>query len=299
MKKMLFTGGTGFLGSNIKPVLDIDYQVTTIGITEKDMLKANLAKEIPILPEHFDIVLHAAGKAHVNPRTNVERQSFFDINYQGTINLCSALEIVGAPKSFVFISTAAVYGENGATEINENAPLLGDSPYALSKRLAEEYLLEWCNKNNVILGILRPSLLAGPNASGNLGIMVNGIKKGYYFNIAGGNVRKSLLMAEDIARILPLIIEKGGGIYNVCDSCQPTYGEISASVAKQLGKHKPLNIPYWFAYCIAFLGNFLGKRAPLNFYRLKKLTTSVTLSNEKARKELQWEPLDVLTNYKI
>ena len=128
--------------------------------------------------------------------------------------------------------------------------------------------------------------------------MVNGIKKGFYLNIAGGKVKKSILMAEDIAHLLPLLEEKGG-IYNVCDSYQPTFGEISVSVAKQLGKHKPISIPYWMAWCMAKVGNLLGNKAPINTYKLEKMTKSLTFSNEKARKELGWEPLDVLTNYKI
>ena len=46
-------------------------------------------------------------------------------------------------------------------------------------------------------------------------------------------------------------------------------------------------------------GAFLGSKAPLNSYKLEKMTKNLTFSNEKARKELGWEPLDVLTNYKI
>ena len=49
MKKLLFTGGTGFLGSNVKPILDKVYEVTTIGISDKDKIKANFASEVPIL----------------------------------------------------------------------------------------------------------------------------------------------------------------------------------------------------------------------------------------------------------
>ena len=48
---------------------------------------------------------------------------------------------------------------------------------------AEKYLTEWCALNGVVLGILRPSLLAGKNAPGNLGAMVNGIKKGFFVDL--------------------------------------------------------------------------------------------------------------------
>ncbi len=164
--------------------------------------------------------------------------------------------------------------------------------------MAEEFLTKWCTENNIVLGILRPSLLAGKNAPGNLGAMVNGIKKGFYMNIDAGKVRKSVLMAEDIARLIPMLVDKGG-IFNVCDTNQPSFGEISASVAKQLGKRKPMSIPYCIAWCMAKVGDLLGSNAPINSYKLSKITESLTFSNDKARRELGWEPLDVLENYRI
>ena len=298
MEKLLFTGGTGFLGKNVRPILDKMYEVTTCGITSDDTIKVNLAKEIPELEQHYDVVLHACGKAHVVPKTEVEKQAFFDVNYTVTVHLCNALEKVGVPNALVFISTVAVYGCEFGELITEEHLLKGDTPYAKSKIQAEKYLTEWCKKYNVVLGILRPSLLAGKDAPGNLGAMVDGVKRGFYMNIAGGKAVKSVLMAEDIARIMPALIKKGG-VYNVCDTFQPTFGQISESVANQLGKRKPISIPIWMAKCMALVGDLLGEKAPINSYKLEKMTRSLTFSNEKARKELDWEPLDVLTNYKI
>ncbi len=298
MQKLLFTGASGFLGYNIRPILEKQYDVHTIGLTDDDDIKFNLAKEVPPINTHYDVVLHAAGKAHTVPKTDAEKQVFYDVNYQGTVNLCAALEKTGVPKSLVFISTVAVYGCDYGELITEEHPLEGKTPYADSKIKAERYLVDWCQRNNVILGILRPSLLAGKNAPGNLGAMVKGIKKGYYMNIAGGKVIKSILMAEDIAHLVPILEEKGG-VYNVCDTRQPSFGEISVSVAKQLGKHKPISIPYWMACCMAKVGDLLGNRSPFNSYKLEKMTKSLTFSNDKARKELGWEPMDVLKSYKI
>lgn len=299
MKKLLFTGASGFLGYNILPILYKEYEmVHTMGLGQVDDIKINLAKEVPPINTHYDIVLHACGKAHVVPRTPEEEKAFYDVNYEGTRNLCTALEKTGVPKALVFISTVAVYGCESGELISEDHPLNGDTPYAKSKIMAEEFLTKWCSEHGVVLGILRPSLLAGKNAPGNLGAMVNGVRKRFYLNIAGGKVRKSVLMAEDIARLLPLLIEKGG-VYNVCDTNQPTFGEISASVARQLGKHNPISIPYWMAWCMAKVGDLLGSKAPINSYKLSKMTESLTFSNEKARRELGWEPLDVLENYTI
>ena len=298
MRKLLFTGASGFLGYNIRPILENSYVVHSIGLTDDDDIKINIAEGPPPLSTHYDVVLHAAGKAHTVPKTEAEKREFYDVNYHGTVNLCEALERSGIPSTLVFISTVAVYGCEYGELITEDHPLEGTSPYAKSKIMAEKFLTEWCAKHGVILGILRPSLLAGRRAPGNLGAMVDGIKKGFYLNIAGGKVKKSILMAEDIAHLLPLLEEKGG-VYNVCDTFQPTFGEISASVAKQLGRHKPISIPYWVAWCMAKFGDLFGSNAPINSYKLEKMTQSLTFSNEKARKELGWEPMDVLSNYVI
>ncbi|WP_455601592.1 NAD-dependent epimerase/dehydratase family protein [Bacteroides rodentium] len=296
--KLLFTGASGFLGSNIRPFLEKTYDVTTVGLLPQDDYTINIAKEVPELHEQYDVVLHAAGKAHSVPKTEAEKKVFFDVNLQGTKNLCAALEKVGMPKAVIFISTVAVYGCDYGENITEEHPLEGTTPYAMSKRLAEEYLQKWCNEHNVILGIIRPSLIAGPNPPGNLGAMIDGISRRRYLSIAGGKARKSVLMVQDIANILPLLVEKGG-IYNVCDSSQPTFRELENIICTQLGKSLPISIPYFIAKCMALLGDILGNKAPINSLKLNKITKSLTFSNEKAMHELGWTPTDVLENFRI
>ena len=89
--KLLFTGASGFLGNNVRPFLQKTYDVTAVGLTQQDNYTVNIAREVPALLERYDIVLHAAGKAHSIPKTNAERQAFFDVNLQGTIIQTPAL----------------------------------------------------------------------------------------------------------------------------------------------------------------------------------------------------------------
>lgn len=297
-KRLLFTGATGFLGKNIKPILMESYEVTTLGASDKNDIKVDLAKDVPHISSQYDVVLHAAGKAHYIPKTDSEIKEFYNTNYMGTVNLCSALESHGVPKSFIFISTVAVYGVDSGENITENEHLNGNTPYASSKIMAERYLSDWCVKHNVILTILRPSLIAGPEAPGNLGAMVKGIGSGRYLSIAGGHARKSVLMVQDVARLVMLSAGKGG-IYNVCDDTQPTFRQLESMIAKQTGVCTPVSIPYWFAKCCALVGDCLGKRAPINSQKLRKITKSLTFSNEKAKRMLNWTPTNVLENYHI
>jgi len=296
--KLLFTGASGFLGINTLPLLEADFDITTVGFTPLDDINTNLSLEIPLLTQRYDIILHAAGKAHSVPKTKEEEQLFFDVNLQGTKNLCSALEKSGIPDSFIFISTVAVYGCEYGENITEDHPLNGNTPYALSKIQAEKFLIEWCDKHNVILSIIRPSLIAGPNPPGNLGAMIHGIKTGRYLSIAGGNTKKSVLMVQDIARLIPLLYSKGG-IYNVCDNHHPTFQELEDIICAQLEKSTPMSIPKWIAKSMALVGDCLGKKAPINSLKLNKITKPLTFSNQKICSNLDWEPMDVLKNFRI
>ena len=74
--KILFTGASGFLGNNIHPFLERVYDVITVGLTQQDNYTVNIAREVPELYERYDIVLHAAGKAHSIPKTDADDRHF-------------------------------------------------------------------------------------------------------------------------------------------------------------------------------------------------------------------------------
>jgi GlcNAc-P-P-Und epimerase len=297
MKKLLLTGAYGFVGNYIYNELKEKFIITTLGLEEENDININLAKDTPLLNKKYDIVVHAAGKAHVMKKSENESLDFLKINLIGTQNLCKSLEL-NKPKVFIFISTVAVYGLDSGKNIDETYPLKGTSPYALSKIQSENFLINWCAQNEVILGILRPSLIAGKNPPGNLKIMINGIKSGYYFRIGKGGARKSVLMAQDIAYIIPKLAEIGG-IYNICDNHHPSFAELDTLISKQLNAKKPGSIPLWIAKSLAKIGDIFGSYSPINSDKLEKITNSLTFSNEKAKKYLGWEPLDVLENLKI
>lgn len=298
MEKLLFTGASGFLGRNIRPILEKTYAVTTLGLSRANSIQVNLAKEVPFLNDRYDVVLHAAGKAHAVSSDKTEEKEFFDVNYQGTIHLCNALERSGNPRAFILISTVAVYGRETGENISEEHPLDGCTPYAESKIKAEEYVRKWAKEQNVLLGIIRPALLAGIDPPGNLGAMIQGISSGRYWSVSHGKARKSMLMAEDVGYLLPRLAQVGG-TFNVCDDHHPSFGELEFLIAKQLGKERPVSVPYPFVKSLAVGGDLLGDWFPINSSKLKKITQTLTFSNKAAKKQLGWIPLPVLENFKI
>ena len=294
---ILLTGSTGFFGNILYRALKQIAEVGTLG-RDKTTYLADLSKEIPTISQSYDLVIHAAGKAHQTPKSPEEAEEFYKVNVQGTANLLKALESPRPPKSFIFISTVAVYGLNQGNLINENAPLLAKDPYRHSKIQAEQLVQEWCKKHGVICTILRLPLVVGSNPPGNLGAMIKGIKKGFYFNIDGGKARKSMVLAEDIAKHI-LKAGEVGGIYNLTDGYHPNFEELSQLIARQFGKSKVLNLPWVFAKIAAKMGDLAGRYAPLNTDKLNKITSTLTFDDSKARAAFGWNPTPVLEGFKI
>ncbi|MGL5681446.1 MAG: NAD-dependent epimerase/dehydratase family protein [Marinifilaceae bacterium] len=297
MTRILFTGANGFLVRNILPHLS-NYSISTLSQGGKHSYLCNLATEEPNFNSPFDVVFHAAGKAHMVPGSDSEKQAFFDVNVQGTKNLCKALEKIGVPKQFIFISTVAVYGVDSGVDITEEHPLSGVTPYAMSKIEAENFLIAWCRQHHVQLVILRPGLISGENAPGNLGAMARGIKSFKYASIGGGKACKSIVMAEDFATLIPLLEKIDFGIYNVCSDYAPTFKEIEDVIAKYY-KRPIISIPLWAIKPMAKVGDMFGPGFIFNSLKLNKITSSLTFSNEKIKADTGWKPTDVISNLKF
>jgi nucleoside-diphosphate-sugar epimerase len=292
---ILLTGTNGFLGQIVSKELGVS-KLLSLGRDNADVM-CDLAKEVPILPK-LDMVIHAAGKAHMVPKTEAEKRSFFDNNVRGTANLLKGLaQAPSLPKAFILISSVSVYGADQGVQINEERPLSAKDPYGLSKIQAEQIVMDWCAKNKVTCGILRLPLLVGANPPGNLGAMIKGIKKGYYFNIAGGKAKKSMVMASDVAAIIPRLAEVGG-IYNLTDGYHPSFYELSNYIAQQLGKGTVPNMPKIFASSLAKVGDLISK-LPISSSKLHKITSDLTFNDDKAKTNLGWSPNKVLDVFKI
>ncbi|MBC8986170.1 NAD-dependent epimerase/dehydratase family protein [Pedobacter sp. N36a] len=296
--KILITGASGFLGSIIFHQLQ-RFELISLGRSINSDIQCDLSSDVPKLPR-VDILVHAAGKAHFVPRNSSDEFDFYNVNVRGTLNLLKGLELSNAiPKSFVFISSVAVYGLVEGINISENMPLQAIDPYGKSKIEVEKLILNWCTVNNVMCSILRLPLLAGPNPPGNLGAMIKGIKKGYYFNVGNGNANKSVVMAQDVADIIPKV-SSVGGIYNLTDGLDITFKELSESLSIQLGKgSRVFNIPVWLAKIIAYSGDLIGEKAPLNSQKLKKIMSNLTFDATKAKDQIGWNPNSVLEYFKI
>lgn len=291
-KDVLISGANGFFGRYLTHAF-INQKVETIGLSSCT-INHNLAYSKPVFNYPYNKVVHAAGKAHSLPRNKEEEESFYQINYTGTINLTKAFDQMNHwPHQFVFISTVGVYGIDEGELLDENTPLAGHLPYQKSKIMAEQYLQKWAARHQIQLTILRLPLLVGKNPPGNLGAMIKAIKSGYYFRIGTASARRSMVLAEDVAALVASNKLKPG-IFNLTDGIHPPYQELEDQIANQLNKNIK-TIPYTLVKAAAGIGDYLSF-LPINNYKLQKLQSTLTFSDQKARTHLNWKPRSVIEN---
>ena len=296
---ILLTGAKGFLGTYFLNFLKDSNNLSTLGKKNCDY-NLDLSKEIPLFDKEFDLVIHTAAKAHTIPKTENDNKVIFETNVLGTSNLLDGLSQsnIKIPKFIVFISSVSVYGLDEGESINEQMPLLAQEPYGKSKIEAERIIVEWCKNNNVVYTILRLPLIIGTQAPGNLGSMIKSINKGYYFNISKCDAKKSMVLASDVASFL-VKSSQVGGIYNLTDGYNPSVSELSKLISLQLGKRNVPNMPLIFAKILAKIGDIFGEKFPINSAKLKKIITTLTFDESKARICFGWNPTPVLKGFKL
>lgn len=295
--RILMTGASGFLGSvvhskKLEPLL-------TVGRSETNSIRCDLSRDIPVLPDGLEHVIHCAGKAHSKPKSVEEVDEFFRVNLDGVKNLVEGIErSASMVKSFTFMSTVAVYGRQEGYNLNESTPLNGSSPYAKSKLAAERFLRVWSSSVGIQMLILRLPLIVASNPPGNLRAMIEGIRSGRYLSINRGKARKSMVLASDIARLV-IHPNRQAGIYNLTDRYHPRVSELEVLISQQLKKSPPRNIPLSFAKKLGICGDVFGDWFPVNTQKINTLTKNLVFNDDKAVKALGWKPKRVIDHLNV
>jgi nucleoside-diphosphate-sugar epimerase len=299
----LVTGGTGFVGRHLVDTLRSYGQRTTIltrqTIDDPDVLCGNLtAADFTLNGNEFSTVFHLAGLAHTVPRNEKEAAMFFCVNSQGTGNLLRALEhSAKLPEAFVYVSSVNVYGCEAGEMIDEETPRTACDPYGASKREGEDKVLEWCARLGVRGGVVRIPVVVGKGVHGNLKAMVEALRRRRYFGVGSGSARRSMVLASDVARILPAIARLGG-TYNLTDGYNPSFLELEDAICEVLSRRPPLRLPEGIASAGGRVGGLLnealGISLPLTVGTVTKMTATLTFSDQRARHKLGWRPERVL-----
>ncbi|MFA7377195.1 MAG: NAD-dependent epimerase/dehydratase family protein [Patescibacteria group bacterium] len=221
MKKILVTGGAGFIGSNlIDRLIAQDCEVTVVddlSSGRRDYInprakfwKLNIASEkidAIFKAESFDFVYHLA--AQIDVRASVANPSFDNqINVLGGLNILDKAKKYGV-KKVIFASTGgAIYGETEEIPTTEHAPTYPLSPYGINKLAFEKYLNYYYQVYNLNYTILRFANVYGPRQfkggeAGVIAIFIDNAIKGQASVMYGdGQQTRDFVFVYDVVSAL-------------------------------------------------------------------------------------------------
>lgn len=220
-KKVLVTGGAGYIGSHACfELIKAGYEVivldnfsnsssASIGIVEKLTGKripfvngdVRNQKDLQNVFAEYEVnaVLHFAGLKSVGESV-VHPLSYFDNNFNGTLNLCKVMADFDC-KVLAFSSSATVYGKPDEVPVNENFPLSATNPYARSKLMVEDMLRDlFSSDKDWSIGLLRYFNPIGAHESGLIGENPNGTPNNlmpFISQVAAGKIDKLRIFGGD------------------------------------------------------------------------------------------------------
>lgn len=250
MKKILITGATGFLGSRLYDLLaQREYDVTgTSRNTQQQDKKIFATGEIDTFSHWQDIladcecVIHAAGRAHIlkdDPEKAAEE--FHRVNCTATLALAEAAYAAGV-KHFIFISSVGVNGDgnNGPeSPFSEQSLPAPKSLYAASKYEAEKKLTEKYHKSSMGVTIIRPVLICGPDAPGNIQRLLKLVHSGIPLPFKNIKNKRSMASLDNVCDFIIHCVEHSeskGETYLFSDQEELSIGEIVSALAKGTNK---------------------------------------------------------------
>jgi dTDP-glucose 4,6-dehydratase len=309
MKKILITGGAGFIGShvvrrfvttyndyqifnldaltyagNLENIADIEnapnYTFIKGDIVDADFITALFQKH------QFDGVLHLAAESHVD-RSITDPLSFVKTNVIGTMNLLNAAKEIWKDnfegKRFYHISTDEVYGSLGATGLfTETTSYDPNSPYSASKASSDHFVRAYGETYGLPYVITNCSNNYGPNHFPEklIPLFINNIIHNKPLPVYGdGKYTRDWLFVEDHAIAIDLVFHKGKNheTYNIGGFNEWQNIDLVKLLCEQMNKK---------------LGRVVGESEKLITYVKDRPGHDLryAIDASKINKELGWQP---------
>jgi dihydroflavonol-4-reductase len=311
MRNILITGGCGFLGYYLVNSLLKEFPNCKIKIIDlkenplkrfqiknkriQKVLGKNITKYNSIEKEFrkMDIVIHLAGLVSFSLK---DKENIFKINVYGTKNVLKA-SVKNKVKKFVHISSVAALGfkDSKSEQVNEDFRFdwriaeRRNKYYMTSKHLADLEVKKFEGKINTL--IIYPGLMYGPGDIKNSFKMINAIKERKIpFNMPGGT---NIIDVRDVSRGIIASMKKSQGEY-LLSGYNLTFKEINQIIAEETNSKPPkFTLPKILDSPVFRLLEIVEKIKSGSELTSDNIDSSFKFryfTNEKAKKELSWEP---------
>ncbi len=302
---ILVTGATGFIGSYLIPVLELQSQRVVAATRNLSKLSQNV--EVRVIDEingntdwtealqGIDTVIHLAGRAHILQQVS-NNDAFFAVNTAGTENLVKQA-VSAKVKHFIFISSIGAIATVSQQSLTETTPCQPDTPYGQSKLQAERALIELSSTSTMDWTIFRPTLVYGRGNPGNMERLIKLVNLGLPLPLGLVKNRRSFVYVENLVNAIALSVVHPQGknqIFNISDGEDISTPELIGKIAQNLGKPCTLlPLPPSLLKIAGYIGD-LGQKAtqknlPLNTAIVERLLGSLVVDSSKIQTTLNWQ----------
>ncbi|EMX8896916.1 NAD-dependent epimerase/dehydratase family protein [Enterobacter bugandensis] len=293
--KILVTGGTGFLGTAlVKTLRSAGHQVIFTTRREENIEQGmyNLGDisaqtNWTALLQGCDTVIHTAGRAHIlKDDAEDALTEFRRVNHDATMKLANDAANCGV-KHFIFVSSIGVNGNStSGIPFSESTPARPTSDYAISKLEAEESLLKAFSGSHMAITIVRPALICGPNAPGNIQRLLKLVSKNLPLPFKSVKNKRALVSLDNVVSFISECTtnEKSKNeLYLLADQEHPSTEEMITAFSTGMGM--TARIVY---FPRALLKIFLSAMRKKSIY--DQLYGDLEVDSTKSREQLQWTP---------
>jgi len=282
---ILITGIHGFVGSNLVSTLKNQHSIYGLDIVsprKEGVIKTFGWNDLSSIPA-VDIIIHLAGKAH-DTKKQTDTKVYFEINTGLTQKIYDWF-LTSEAKKFIFFSTvkAAADSIEEGESLTEKVVPNPKGPYGESKLAAEKYILTHVSADKLVY-ILRPCMIYGSGNKGNLNLLYKIQQKGLPWPLGAFENKRSFCSVGNILFVVQHLIDQNieSGVYQVADDETFSTNELIKLMASSRNKKARIwKIPVKLVTILARIGELFY--LPLNSERLKKLTESYVVSNQKIK----------------
>lgn len=224
LKNVLVTGSNGYLGNSFINQYKNKYKFENFSLLTQKLEDINF--------DSVDIVLHCAALVHQKIEHSYEK--YHEINVEYPLKLAKLAKENGV-KQFVFISTIAVYGED-EEKLDENTVCNPITPYGKSKLEAEKELPE-LSDDSFIVSIIRPPMIYGKDAPGNIESLLKIVKKLPIIPLGGIENKRSFVSIQNLCHLVDVAIDQQkAGVFLASDDEPLSTSRLIELIAKKLNK---------------------------------------------------------------